>query len=915
MKLRQILAAMVSVSMVAGSLSLTVLAEDVEEPSPDEIVEEMDDDCSIEEIQADSVALASANDLAQSNDNTAVIEYVNRMWNPNTGKVRSEPASVQATQLTNSMTTLTAGWYYAEGTVSFYETRLNIAPGDEVSIILKNGSTLNCEAGGINVPANSILNIFGQEGDTGRIIATAVNGNAGIGGESGEECGSIYICGGRIDSEGSAAYDHEDGAAIGAGYNSGAIGNITILGGTVNAVGHNGAAGIGGGNNKSISSGNITICGGSVTASSNSTNPGQSAAGIGSGAQSNVGEGVTITISGGTVRASGGDFVEPTDSGSDGKKDNKSLLGGAGIGAGCYGFGGGDFKGTISITGGEVFANGSGSISGNEYTGAAGIGAGCGGNVTSGGTISITGGTVHAYGNYGGAAIGAGSEYGLAGGECNGTVSITGGSVDLMIRNSGGDVPYIGHGHGETDNGTLLFEEDPYSTVNENRTAVSVSGNTPVACNNREDTCRSSTQWTALNVHACTDHCFSVVDTKLLGHTVECEFCGYRNILPHDFNGGICTVCGYQMVDGNPVTITFDVNGGTGTMENVQAVTGYEYMLPMCGFTAPDDQGFDCWSVNGDDKNPGDTIVITGDITVAAKWKTYEDNIGERLEGYSLSLDGWIGVNFYMDLADNIAGSTTARMQFKVSNGTDTTTVDVSVADAERKTVNGKMYYVFRCDVSAKDINSDIKAQIINGSDKGTVYTFTVKSYAEYILENSGDYADSVALVKALLNYGASAQTYFGVVGNGAANNSQYMSDNDRDISDVTIPTPAPASTDLHDGVVFEGASLSLRSETTLSLYFTNLSPDTEFTCSQGKTVEKDTRGEYTIARIRGINARELGNRFTVTFGNNTVTYSPLNYCYDAVNSTTVGEELKDICRALYKYYDEIVKFVPSVSN
>ena len=52
-----------------------------------------------------------------------------------------------------------------------------------------------------------------------------------------------------------------------------------------------------------------------------------------------------------------------------------------------------------------------------------------------------------------------------------------------------------------------------------------------------------------------------------------------------------------------PWTITFDANGGTGTMDPVtvpKAEGGTTYTLPACGFTAPEGKTFQAWKFDGD---------------------------------------------------------------------------------------------------------------------------------------------------------------------------------------------------------------------------------------------------------------------------------------------------------------------------
>lgn len=51
-------------------------------------------------------------------------------------------------------------------------------------------------------------------------------------------------------------------------------------------------------------------------------------------------------------------------------------------------------------------------------------------------------------------------------------------------------------------------------------------------------------------------------------------------------------------------TLTFDANGGTGTMDAVSGRVGVGVQLPACTFTAPDGKDFLCWNTQAD---AGDT--------------------------------------------------------------------------------------------------------------------------------------------------------------------------------------------------------------------------------------------------------------------------------------------------------------------
>ena len=95
-----------------------------------------------------------------------------------------------------------------------------------------------------------------------------------------------------------------------------------------------------------------------------------------------------------------------------------------------------------------------------------------------------------------------------------------------------------------------------------------------------------------------------------------------------EYDGSSKTVLQFVHEDPAPATYTvsFDANGGTGTMADVTGISG-EYTLPENGFTAPDGKHFKCWSVDGVEKAVGDKITVTANTTVTAVWEAIEYNV------------------------------------------------------------------------------------------------------------------------------------------------------------------------------------------------------------------------------------------------------------------------------------------------
>ena len=73
--------------------------------------------------------------------------------------------------------------------------------------------------------------------------------------------------------------------------------------------------------------------------------------------------------------------------------------------------------------------------------------------------------------------------------------------------------------------------------------------------------------------------------------------------------------------EGTTFTVSFDPNGGTGTMASVTVNAGEEYTLPANGFNAPTGKEFNGW----DKGLPGVKITIEGDTVITAQWKDAPD--------------------------------------------------------------------------------------------------------------------------------------------------------------------------------------------------------------------------------------------------------------------------------------------------
>ena len=170
-----------------------------------------------------------------------------------------------------------------------------ISPGASVQLTLSGSSSLKSgddkAALQVEEQGGVAAELFVTKASTGSLECVGGENAAGIGGGNKGSSGTISVEGGTLKATGGYF-----AAGIGGGNMYGNCGAVTISGGTVEATAGKYGAGIGGGHYGTWAS--ITITGGNVKAYAT-----YYGAGIGSGYQAST-EGGTVTITGGTVEAS-----------------------------------------------------------------------------------------------------------------------------------------------------------------------------------------------------------------------------------------------------------------------------------------------------------------------------------------------------------------------------------------------------------------------------------------------------------------------------------------------------------------------------------------------------------------------------------------------------------------------------------
>lgn len=317
-----------------------------------------------------------------------------------------------------------------------------------------------------------------------------------------------------------------------------------------------------------------------------------------------------------------------------------------------------------------------------------------------------------------------------------------------------------------------------------------------------------------------------------------------------------------------------------------------------------------------------DKAVVTLNATGSANSFTFTAEYASKspevsLYGRSITLKDNIDVNYYMEMSDSVFEHD-AYLEFKIGGQT----YKLNASDAAEVNENGKTLYKFSCPVNAAQMSDTIETRIVIDNNTKEELSYSVKEYASELLSKSNEYpAETVKRVKALLNYGAAAQTFFKYNTDKLAND--ILSDADKvvdaaDFDAYKAVIKADSANVQNNGLSYYGSSLICKSEMTVRHYFIldNGSDINNYKFSYIDTdgyevsliPKKVSDGGVYCVDISGIMACSLNKNYVcrVTGMDNLQTieldYGPLSYAYSVANSKDSSKELMNLMNALYMY-------------
>lgn len=317
-----------------------------------------------------------------------------------------------------------------------------------------------------------------------------------------------------------------------------------------------------------------------------------------------------------------------------------------------------------------------------------------------------------------------------------------------------------------------------------------------------------------------------------------------------------------------------------------------------------------------------DKAAVTLNATGSAKNFTFTaEYASERptvsLYGRSITLKDNIDVNYYMEMSDSVFEHD-AYLEFKIGGQT----YKLNASDVAEVNENGKTLYKFSCPVNAAQMSDTIETRIVIDNKTEEEYLYSVKEYATELLSKSNEYPEeTIKLVKALLNYGTAAQSFFKYNTGKPANAG--LSDTDKavaaaDFAAYKAVIKTDSANSQSNGLTYYGSSLICKSEMTVRHYFmVNEGCDINnykfsYVNADGNEVsltpKKASDGVYCVD-INGIMARNLNCNYACKVIEKNkgcileLDYGPFSYSQKVIDSGNSSEELKNLVNALYWYW------------
>ena len=304
--------------------------------------------------------------------------------------------------------------------------------------------------------------------------------------------------------------------------------------------------------------------------------------------------------------------------------------------------------------------------------------------------------------------------------------------------------------------------------------------------------------------------------------------------------------------------------------------------------------------------------------------ETIGGDLGDKLVAINVAIHGQVSLLFYFTDLDNVS-------YFKVVIPTQSGAETKEVQKDSLKYDSAKDRYLLEVSIAAAQQTDTISVQAFDANNNGgKVRGYSVRNYADMVFalaeKDPDKYYYACEALKAMLNYGAMAQKYFGYNTTNLANDGLYADGtnpvNGMNASNMYILPDWTSTLEMNGSVGFALARCVLDGKVSLRIYpsytgdFSKLSVRAGFSKDNlvNDQLYQDEKGYYIA--INGVSAKSFDHLYYVeitdTANNNTVTrgsYSVLNYVQGLFN------EDPELAASMYMYYVWVSAYVNNTTE
>lgn len=261
-----------------------------------------------------------------------------------------------------------------------------------------------------------------------------------------------------------------------------------------------------------------------------------------------------------------------------------------------------------------------------------------------------------------------------------------------------------------------------------------------------------------------------------------------------------------------------------------------------------------------------------------------------KIKSASAILEERIAMRFNIEIDDSV--KETATVSINEATG-------LKAADAVD---NGDGTYAFVYKINAAEMTKNINIVVDNGTSTSEEKNYSFKEYADKLLTLETSTESLKTLIKATLNYGAYAQTYFNVDTENLANSG--LSESEKSVETDTIEKVIKSKTgELPDAVSGVSYSLSCKDSIVFNFYVRakdggDITGITFTVDGQETALSEIGNGWYGISKE--IVPAKLSDQITFTLGDAEFNVNPYAYFESCFNDSDT--ELSNLVKAMYLY-------------